>query len=238
VCESGATLGTFPIKFTFDSGSGTLTDGLGVVWTRVVTASLTVTNAAVRVAWKESKASGSVTVTGSVTASSQLVLALRSLNAKTIGQGAVDARSGGDFTGALKLPPTLVPGTYTLHVSGTSGGTDLPAVSREVVVPSPPEGVVRRASASTRRGGPPVLSVSGGVKELWARFQFAARPSASSVTVYWITPSGQIVGSAVKPYAPTIDSFVGSSSPLQKGVWRAVLKAKGKVVKRVAVRVG
>ena len=237
VCESGATLGTFPLKFTFDPGTGMLTDSVGVVWTRVVAPSLTVTGVSVRVAWKESRASGSVTVSGSVTTSSQLVLVLRSPNGKTIAQGAVDVRFGGDFTGALKLPPGLVPGTYALQVSGLSGGTDLPPANREVVVPSPPEGVVRLASASTRRGGPPVLSVSGGVKELWARFQFAARPKASSVTVYWITPSGQIVGSAAKPYTQTVDTFVGSAASLQKGTWQAVLKAKGKVVKRVTVKV-
>jgi len=83
----------------------------------------------------------------------------------------------------------------------------------------------------TKRGYAPI----GGSESLC--FQFATRPSAATVTVFWITPSGQVVGTAAKPYTQTVDTFVGSAAPLQKGTWHAVLKVKGKVVKRVAIKV-
>jgi len=236
-CDPGPTLGTFGTRFTLDPGTGKLTDGFGVIWSRVQTLTLEVADAAVRVTWRESRATG--TVTGTASEGAQLTLALISGggSGKTVAQASVRAGSGGAFTGALRLPPSLLPGTFLLRVQGVSGGRDLPPAERQVVVPAPAEGVVSRAYASTKRGGPPVLSISGAAKEIWARFQFAARPSASTVTVFWITPSGQVVGTAAKPYTQTVDTFVGSAAPLQKGTWHAVLKVKGKVVKRVAIKV-
>lgn len=238
VCDPGSPLGTFPTRFTFDSGTGKLTDGAGVVWTRVATASLTVATASARVSWRESKPAGSVSVSGTVSGPAALtVVLLRPSSGKVVAQTTVSVTSAGPFAASVRLPRSVLPGVLVVRVTGVSSGADLPQAEHSVSVGAPPEGVVARAYASTKRGGPPVLSVSGEVKELWARFQFAARPKGKSVTVYWVTPSGQVVGSAVKPYSPRIDSFVGSAASLQNGVWRAVLKVGGKVVKRVAVRV-
>src|SRR3990170_3577768 len=105
-CDPGPTLGTFGTRFTFDPGTGKLTDGLGVVWSRVQTLTLKVADAAVRVTWRESRA------TGTASEGAQLTLALISGggSGKTVAQASAPAGSGGAFTGALRLPPNLLPG--------------------------------------------------------------------------------------------------------------------------------
>ena len=177
-------------------------------------------------------------VSGTVSVASELtlVLARKGTPAKPSSKAAVSAVSSGPFTATLGLPPASLPGVYVLHVSGTSGAGEFPALDREVVVPAPPEGVVNRVSISTRPGGRPAVSVSGPQRELWVDFHFAARPSTPSVVITWIAPSGVEVGSLKRPYAETVESSIGSTTPLAKGVWRVVLEANGKVVKRASVR--
>lgn len=238
-CGSGAApkVSSAELVFNFDPDAGTLTDPGGFVWKRQIPPP-TIRSADARVAWRESRVRGGVVVSGTVSAASELtlVLARKETPAKPVAKAAVSAGSASPFTTTLKLPPASLPGAYVIHVAGTSGAAQFPPLDRNVVVPAPPEGVVDRASISTRPGGRPVVSVSGPQRELWVAFHLAARPSASSVAISWIAPSGKMIGPFKRSYAETVESSIGSPTPLAKGVWRAVLEAKGKVVKRASVR--
>ena len=132
----------------------------GVVYRRLQAEALTSVDAAVRVAWRESGANGSVVVSGSVSAPAELTVTLAREGAlgKVIARTSVSAKAAGPFTATAKLPATVVPGAFVLHVGGTSASLE-------------------------------------------------------------IHPS------------------LGSALPLEKGVWQAVLKAKGKIVKRAPVRI-
>jgi hypothetical protein len=193
----------------------------------------------VRVRWRESRAIGGVTVTGTVSDPAELMLSLTSRGAsgEVLAHLVLAVPSAGAFSGTLPFPSTLLPGRYLLHVGGTSGGEEVPAVHGDFGVAAPEEGVVDRAFVSATRGGPPALTLSGPVHELWARFRFAARPRAPLVTILWIGPSGRIVAGVIKPYARTVESFIESARPVQRGTWQAVLKVERKAVKRVFVRI-
>ena len=190
-------------------------------------------DAAVRLAWRESRANGSVVVSRSVSAPAELTVTLAREGApgKVVARTSVSAQAAGPFTATAKLPATVVPGTYALHVGGTSAGLEIHPVDRHLVVPAPPDGVVDRAWISMRPGGRPAGTLSGPQKELWADFHFVARPASASVAVSWIAPSGKVIGTFPKPYSETVESSLGSAIPLESGVWQAVLKAKGKIVK-------
>jgi hypothetical protein len=58
------------------------------------------------------------------------------------------------------------------------------------------------------------------------------------VTVYWLTPSGRKVASAVKPVAATEVSDIGSPTTLPAGTWQAVIEAHGRIAGRAKVRIG
>lgn len=167
-CESGTSpITSAPITFDFDPGSGTLL-GLEVVWRRAQAEVLTVADAAVRVAWRESRANGSVVVSGSVSAPSELAvtLAREGATGRVVARTSVSAPAAGPFTATAKLPLTLVPGTYVLHVGGTSAGLEIQPADRRLVVPAPLEGVVDRAWISMRPGGRPAGTLTGPQKEL------------------------------------------------------------------------
>jgi hypothetical protein len=107
------------------------------------------------------------------------------------------------------------------------------------VIAVPAEGVVSKELVSLTEGGQPFLALPGqSVKKLWVRFVFAALPRASSVTLYWVMPSGAVVGEVEKPITATEVSDLGSAQALPAGVYQVVIKAHGKVAGRVKVRIG
>lgn len=212
---------------------------VGVSATAATPPTLTLENATVSASWKESWLTGSVRFSGSVGASAQLNASLRPARRAGPQAAKVSLETGADgrFAGQLKLPARLLPDVYTLRVWGTSGGLTLTPVEREVTVPAPPEGVVDRAYASAARSGPPTIVVSGPRTVLWAHFHFLVPPRSGKVTATWYTPSFTYVGTVMRPYKETMDTFVRAPSGLQPGKWWCILKSSGRVIKRVRIRI-
>jgi hypothetical protein len=203
-------------------------------------ATLTLDDAVVNASWKESWLTGNVVFTGSVSGQSELSASLRRLDPepRVVAARVTISAPPGVYTGTLRFPNRALPGTYLLHVSGTSGGEQLTPVEKTVTLPAPPEGIVDRSWVSRTKDGPAVRRVKGPVKQLFATFHFAVPPSeVRSVRLLWRTPQFNFVGEVRKPYSTTITTFLKSGSPLPKGTWYCLVTVNEIVTKRVSVRV-
>ena len=143
----------------------------------------------------------------------------------------------GKFERAVALPRSLRPGRYRLEPA--SAPFTVEVESATFVVAQPPEGVVDSAYVAATGGGPPVTVLPGKAEQLWAYFHFAIPPRPGRLlTAQWLTPGGSPAAPPVgKPRALTVVSFIKSPG-LQRGVWRCVLRAGGRVVARASVRLG
>ena len=107
---------------------------------------------------------------------------------------------------------------------------------------SPPEGVVDRAFATARRGGPPVARLPKNPKAICAEFYYFAGPkSGTKIFMDFIGPSGTRIIHLKRDFGIPIAQCLARSTRFIKfasGVWRIVLTAAGKPVKTVRVRVG
>jgi hypothetical protein len=205
------------------------------VYRQAATHALVTLSAASTVTWHESVPDGAVKVTGRVSVALKLMIRLRPVRStRIVVARTLSVAKAGAFAASIRLPRTVLPGKYRVSASAGSQ-TGIEPADADIVIPKPPEGVVSTAFASLRRGGLAEIRVSESVTELWARFQFVARPSASRVAVYWIQPSGKRTGVVVKAYSQIVDTYASGPGPLQRGRWQAVLVAVGKVVKRVSV---
>jgi hypothetical protein len=141
--------------------------------------------------------------------------------------------------GALARGAKLLPGGFVVSFRGSSGKLQVPLQLRTIVLPSPPEGVVRSSFASTTETGQPMLGLPAGTHEAWATFVLAAQPQDRlPITVSWFNPRGDLVGTVPKPNRPTVVSFVRSNIGLGSGLWRVELRAGGKLVQALSVRIG
>jgi hypothetical protein len=124
----------------------------------------------------------------------------------------------------------VLPGGFVVVLSGRVGSAALPRTMRTVVLPPPPEGVVRRSFTARTRGGSPTGSLPPGAKGAYVTFVFASQPKAGQhLTVSWENPAGKTIGTAPKPNRPTVDTGITSGTPLPKGTWHVVLRA-GKTI--------
>jgi hypothetical protein len=194
---------------------------------------LTLRSARVVAHWREGWFKGSVVFAGRVGAPATLDAVLRRVGGGALPtQDAFTVRRARSFTRKLTLPARPMPGVYRLRLTGSTAGGDLQPVERNVVVPSPPEGVVDRAIISVTPGGRRVRSVAGPRHLLFARFHFLAAPRARTLEVVWRTPSYHVFSISHRHYATTIYTRVQSTSPLQPGIWYCILLVDGKIAKR------
>jgi hypothetical protein len=200
---------------------------------------LTLDSAKITATWKESWLTGTVSFSGSVAAAAQLESVLRPLDRAGRPAAAVAFAADGAFSKSIKLPKRLLPGRYRLTITGTANGVNLTPVTRDLVNPAPPEGIVDRAWAASRPSGPPVSTVKGPRTQLWAYFHFVVAPKAAKLRVGWHSPSFRWYGQATKPYKTTFASHVSTSGAqkLERGVWFVYLWAGDRVVKRARVRI-
>jgi hypothetical protein len=210
--------------------------------------------------WKASVVTGSLLVAGRTSDGARLEATLSRAGVKgtSVDQRNIEAAPG-PFRQAVRLPPTLPPGRYTLKVGGTSDGFPLVAQHRTLELVPPPEGVVRRvlvrATSTTAWGAK--ASLPAGTRHIWLRFGFAARPRATCttrkakgsieyvcrppITVTWYDPDGHAAGPPKqKGNGPTIVTVLGAvgGRALRAGTWRCVLGFGGVTVKEFAVTVG
>jgi len=200
---------------------------------------VTIKSAAISAKWKESWLTGRVRFSGNVTAPSELRVSLRPKGggkvAATVDLPNVQA---GLFGGVLTLPSRLLPKTYRVTVSGTSGGAPLAPSHRDVKLPAPPEGVVDRAWASKTKNGKPVNTIPGNPTEVWAHFHFVVPPKSRKVRNRWYSPNFRWYGEKKnKPWTETVHTRLAAST-LDKGVWFAYMFSENRVVKRWRVRLG
>jgi hypothetical protein len=216
--------------------TGLGTDGTFTTAPPPPTASLTA--ATVKRTWAESRVTGAVTVRGQVSHATTGALVLLRTGAKqTVLRRLAFAARSGAFRRTLALPATLKPGTYAVELRPSVAGAALPAVRRTVRLTAPTEGVVDRVYASARRGSSPLLRLPGAPRQLWAHFRFAAAPKGRPITTTWYPPTGPPLV-VPRPYRAEIHTFVANDPSLPTGRWRCVLRAGGKVVARVSVRIG
>jgi hypothetical protein len=197
--------------------------------------SLTLTEPRIPVRWTESVGRGTLVVAGSVGGRATLRLQLRRAGGPALLAGTIQARGGG-FHLRRALPVGVLPGGFVLSLAGRARGRSLPLQLRTIWVPPPPEGVVRRAFAATERGGTPVRRLQRGLRELWATFELAAQPTAAPVTVSWYQ-GDRLIGTRAKSNRPTIDTGIRAPAGLPAGRYRVELRAGGRLVRRLDVRV-
>jgi hypothetical protein len=200
---------------------------------------LLVRSLSMRASWRESALDGVLVVRGEGRKSGVL-------RARLVPRGAGPRRHvsvvvipfrRGKFERSVALPKTLRPGRYLFEPA--SAPFTVEVSSGNVVVAQPPEGIVDSAYVAATSGGPPATILAGTADQLWAYFHFAIPPrSGQLLTAQWLTPGGRPAGPPVgKPRALRVVSFIKSSG-LERGLWRCVLRAGGRVVARASVRLG
>jgi hypothetical protein len=143
--------------------------------------------------------------------------------------------------GLLPKGALVLPGGFVVSVSGKSGGALIPRAMRTLVLPPPPEGVVRRAYVSATKAGTAVPGVPANASRVWANFAFAAQPQAGKkLTVRWYWPDGRLLLTSRRANRPVVSSGIGdpTGAPMLHGRWRVELRAGGRLVKTLTVPVG
>jgi hypothetical protein len=209
-------------------------------------AALTVTGADANARWNQGwlRPGATIRFTGGVTAPASLTATLRPLDRPGVvtAHAEFDVTRAGPFTKAIHLPPRPLPGTYSLRVGGTSGGSPLQTVEVRVAIPAPPEGVLDQAQVGTTQQGPWLLYksdtppvVSGSHKTLWMRFRFLYPPTGKQIELVWRLHWHRLVGKVYKLYKDTLTTSVTSATPLPSGHWSAALVIDGRIAKKMDV---
>ena len=198
------------------------------------TVALTRVTPAVR--WRLGKASGTVTVRGTLSAGANLKLQLLRLQGKQAKLVATlnTLKPGGAFTATIRVPKSMLPGRFRVQASGLSGSRPLVAASRELTVAAPREGIVRRAFGSATSAGSPALRLPRGARHVWAFFHFASIPTRGPVVITWHTPRGRKV--ITKPRGRVVSTTL-SARPLPSGRYTAEARVRGVLVARTVIRI-
>jgi hypothetical protein len=197
----------------------------------------------IKVSFKASVGKGNLSVKGSITLPANLRIQLR-----RPGGGPLltkNIRAVGSFSlksllqkGKLAGGAQLFPGAFVLSLTGKAGNTPVPLQMKTVFVKSPREGVVRGSYGATQENGVRVKPIPRGSSRLWAVFNFETQPTAGPITVTWYDLKGRFVGTLNKNNRPVISSGIGGvTGAIPSGTYKAVLKAGGKMVKTVRIRV-
>jgi hypothetical protein len=208
---------------------------------------VSIDSAVVSATWSQGwlKPGAAVHLRGSVGAPSKLTAILKPVDRPSIVTARTDfdvSQSGG-FAETLKLPPRPIPGRYILRLVGVSGTEQVAAVSVDVQIPAPPEGVLDKAEVSVNPNGPWLTygsssgpALHGQYKDLWMRFHFLYPPTGKTVEVLWTLRWHTVVGHVCRRYQDVIETHAGAASPLPFGAWTVVLKIDGRVAKQMDVR--
>jgi chitodextrinase len=198
-----------------------------------------------RVQWSRSVGRASIVVRGRVARPAILRLQIR-----RPGGGPLLTQVTPVLAGRFRLVPKLAlgllprgasvfPGGFVVSLRGRSGRLQVPLQIQTVVLPAPAEGVVRRAYPSATEDGPAALRLPAGTTEAWAHFRFEAQPRAGrELRVVWYQPDGRLLGAVEKANRPEVVSFLRGDAGIPSGLWRAELRAGGRIVKVLAVRIG
>ncbi|MBA3717442.1 MAG: hypothetical protein H0W87_04350 [Actinobacteria bacterium] len=193
--------------------------------------------------FKASVGKGLLNVKGSITLPAKLRLQLRRPGGGPLLTKNIRAVGGFSLKSLLKKGnlaggAQLFPGAFVLSLTGTAGNTPVPLQMKTVFVKSPREGVVRKSYPSTREDGPRVNPIPRGSSQLWAVFQFETQPISGPITATWYDLKGKLVGTITKNNRPMISTGIGGATgAIPSGTYKVVLKAGGKLIKTVRIRV-
>jgi len=206
------------------------------------TVAIKLRNPQLKATFKQSEGRGTLRVSGSISALSKLRIELRRPAGGPLLTRRV--RAAGAFAirallkkGTLVRGARLFPGAFVISVSGKAGSVSVPLQLRSIFVPSPREGVVRKAYAATRRTAKPSSRLPKGVKEAWAIFRFQTQPAADTLTASWYYPDGRLVDTVPKSNRPVIETGIGSAGAIPSGAWKVELRAGAKLVKKMSVKI-
>jgi Divergent InlB B-repeat domain len=197
---------------------------------------------AIKATFKASVGKGALRVNGRITLPARLRIQLR-----RPGGGPLvtrNIRAAGSFglrsllrKGKLARGAQLFPGAFVLSLTGKAGNTPVPLQMKTIFVKSPREGVVRKAYPSTTEDGPRVNPIPRGSTQLWAVFRFETQPTTGPITASWYDLKGKFVGTITKNNRPMISTGIGAPGALAAGTYKVVLKAGGKLIKTVRIKV-
>ena len=198
-----------------------------------------------RVRWQSSVGAGNLVLRGSTSTAANARIDMR-----RPGGGPLATRklmlTGGSFresmalrNGRLRGGAKLLPGGFTVALTGRAGRLKLPLQMQTISIPAPAEGVVRSAFKSRTQNGTSLTRFPANAKIAWANFRFETQPRLSQkLSVRWYFPNGKLVGDVRKSNRPVISSYLSLDSGLDSGLWVAELRAGKRVIQRLSVRVG
>jgi hypothetical protein len=207
-------------------------------------ASIRLNQPKVSIHWHRSVGTGQLTVSGTVSKAALLQIQFRRPTGGPLITQQVSVPAG-----AFKLTPQIakgvlpkgavvLPGGFVVALSGTTAGVALPRAFRTIVLPPPPEGVVRRSFTSRSAGGKTTGALRFGATKAYATFVFASQPvRGKGLEVRWYSPNGKLLGTKRKPNRPTVETSISSSLRLAKGAWRVTLVAGKTVIATHAVSI-
>jgi len=240
---AAATSPTVTIQKT--SFSGTWHEGWFGVWQTRVVHHLGRSD----LVWKR-VGNGSLHVSGTLSTAARVAITLRAPSGKVIVTSGTRSLPAGAYRMALGIQRPL-PGPYSLTAAILDGrGLTIFKVDQPLTFPTPPEGVVARASVSATENGPSV-TVLRGRHEAWAHFRFLTLPpNTRTVYIQWRQPDWVHVCQQSKGPVPncrlkkqiaadgSVDTFLRSpSAPLQQGRWYCQLSVGSKVARRTFVTI-
>jgi hypothetical protein len=192
------------------------------------------------VKWKVSLASGSLAIKGSTTDGGDFSLDVKAPDGLNWPTYTFSAQPGA-FSQTFPITSNVLlrrqPGAYSFTLSGRSHGIALAPQSKTVVLAAPKEGVVKQVIFSRTANGPALKSFPFGIKKVYVRFIFSAKPRKGPLKVLWTQPDGSVLLRINKRISPIVSTWVASNHPLRKGTWHALLQARGVRVASAAVKI-
>ena len=168
----------------------------------------------VTASYERSRLTGALSLAGTSAKAGSIVAALRSASGgpTTTSRAPVAA---GAFGAKITLPPSLVPGDYTLVISGPAG-----RISSTLRLTPPPEGVASRAA---------LQRLGSGASATFAMASLPGPALRGGLKVYWIQ-SGNIIGLTKVRASRTIVARLPSGSAATRPPIRAELRAGAQVI--------
>jgi hypothetical protein len=229
VAHTYAAAGTYTVHVSVTDGSGNTAGRDATVTVVLAQSALTTTRFSAK--WKVSRVSGTLLVGGSAPRPGTYAIDVTKGKKRWI--HASFTLPAGVFSKKLKLPATLVPGTY--HVALLPAAANVKPAARDVMLASPASGVVDIAFLSGARNGTAARTLTGATT-IWASFHFAAKPKGRVLLTWYRLGKKRVrLGSTSKNSAVKIVSFLGSARPFA-GRFQAVLSRKGVVIARATVK--
>jgi PKD repeat protein len=198
--------------------------------------SISIAKPSVKAVYVGGKLDGSVGLSGTSATATKLSIAISKAGAKKALATSTLTIKAGKWSKTIKLPASLLPGSYTV----TASGKGVSSTSASFTIPVPKTGITNQVYASGAQHGPAATKLAS-TSQLWAHFSFRTVPKKGlTITTQWTLPSGAKLGANTRPHASLVEAQVRDlkGHALPSGKWHCVLRVGGTVVATATVRVG